>query len=130
MWRNILFIIVYRCFMLSKLENRVMGEIYGKCKSRNTVLIEQSALTPITGENSQEKLDRIVNDLYTDGFFDLVYTERQGEKVYCITLTEKGKGYPRISKMLRRNLAFRFVVTVGFALLSFIIGLILKAIFK
>ncbi len=116
--------------MLSKLENRVMGAIYGKCRNKNAVLIEKNSLTQITGENSEEKLDRIVNDLYTDGFFDLVYTERQGEKVYCITLTEKGKGYPREAKMVRRTLMFKLAITVGFAVLSFVLGLILKAIFK
>ncbi len=115
--------------MLSRLENRVMGEIYRNCKSKNAVLIEKSSLTSMTGAESEEKLDRVVNDLYTDGFFDLVYTERQGEKVYCITLTEKGKGYPREAKMIKRTLMFKLAVTVGFAIVSFIVGLILKAIF-
>ncbi len=115
--------------MLTRLENKVMGAIYRKCKSRNAVLIERNSLTSLTGADDGEKLDRIVNDLYTDGFFDLVYTERQGEKVYCITLTEKGKGYPREAKMVKRTLMFKLIVTVGFAIFSFILGLILKAIF-
>jgi hypothetical protein len=116
--------------MLSRLENRIMGAIYQRCKGTNAVLIEKNKLMPITGENSEDKLDKIVNDLYTDGFFDLVYTERQGEKVYCITLTEKGKGYPRESKLVKRTLMFKLVVSVGFAIFSFILGLILKAIFN
>ncbi len=116
--------------MLSRLENRVMGAIYGKCKNRNAVLIESNSLRTMTGEESEEKLDKVVNDLYVDGFFDLVYTERQGEKVYCITLTEKGKCYPREAKLVRRTLTFKLVVSVGFAIFSFILGLILKAIFK
>ena len=107
-----------------------MGAIYQRCKGTNAVLIEKNKLMPITGENSEDKLDKIVNDLYTDGFFDLVYTERQGEKVYCITLTEKGKGYPRESKLVKRTLMFKLVVSVGFAIFSFILGLILKAIFN
>ncbi len=116
--------------MLNRLENRVMSAIYFKCKSKNAVLIEKSSLAPIAGENGEEKLDKIVNDLYVDGFFDLIYTERQGEKVYCITLTEKGKGYPREAKLVRRTLTFKLIVSVGFAIFSFILGLILKAIFK
>ncbi len=105
-----------------------MGAIYAKCKARTSVLIEKDALTPITG--GEEKLDKVVHDLYVDGFFDLVYTERHGEKVYCITLTEKGKGYPREAKLVRRTLTFKLIVSVGFAIFSFILGLILKAIFK
>ncbi len=115
--------------MLSKLENKVMGAIYARCKNNSAVLIEKNSLVSLAGDNGEERLDKIVNDLYTDGFFDLVYTERQGEKVYCITLTEKGKGYPREAMLVKRTLMFKLVVTVGFAIFSFILGLILKAIF-
>ncbi len=116
--------------MLSKAENKVMGAIYCRCKNKKTALIEKSSLPTFPGENGKEKLDKIVNDLYIDGFFDLVYTERHGEKVYCISLTEKGKGYPRIAKLVRRTLIFKLAVSVGFAIFSFVLGLILKAIFK
>ncbi len=104
-----------------------MGAIYSKCKNKNAVLIEKRSLSLIA---SEDKLDKIVNDLYTDGFFDLVYTERHGEQVYCITLTEKGKGYPRIANTVKRTIMFKFIVSVVFAVFSFILGLILKAIFK
>ncbi len=118
--------------MLSKLENKVMYAIYNKCRNKSSVLINKSSLIRLAGEGekAEQKLDEIVKDLYTDGYFDLVYTERQGEKVYCITLTEKGKGFPRVAKVVRRTLAFKLVVTVGFAVLSFVLGLILKAIFS
>ncbi len=116
--------------MLSRVENRVMSAIYGRCVNNRAVLIEQTSLLSDIGEKFDgERLDKIVSDLYSDGFFDLVYTDRHGDKVYCITLTEKGKGYPRIAKVLKRNLIFRLFVSVGFAIFSFILGLILKAIF-
>lgn len=117
--------------MLSKTENKVMSVLYTECKDRAALLISPTDLMKITGEKglTQSKLDKIINDLNMDGYFDLVYSDRRGERVYCITLTERGKGYLRGQKVMRRNLIFRLFLTVGLALLSFIIGLILKALF-
>ena len=42
---------------------------------------------------------------------------------------EKGKGFLRGKKVMKRTLFFRFMVTVVLAVVSFVIGLVLKAIF-
>ena len=62
-------------------------------------------------------------------YFDLVYSDRRGEKVFCITLLEKGKSYFRKEKIERQNLVKRFFLTIGFAVLSFLVGVILRKIF-
>ena len=117
--------------MLSKTENRVMSVLFSECKDKSALLISPTDLIKITGDKglTQSKLDKIMSDLYMDGYFDLIYSDRRGETVYCITLTERGKGYMRGQKVMRRNLAFRLLLTVCLALLSFVIGLILKALF-
>lgn len=118
--------------MLSKNESKIMGVIFRECKDRTALLISPVDLMKISGVDTLTltKLERVVKDLHTDGYFDLVYSDRHGETVYCISLTEKGKGYLRNNKILKRNLYFRLIATVGFAVLSFVIGLILKAVFK
>jgi hypothetical protein len=78
---------------------------------------------------SISQVEKLVKDLNTDGYFDLVYSDRRGETVYCISLTNKGKGFLRDKKLLKRNLIYRLVLSVSFAILSFIIGLILKRLF-
>ena len=99
-------------------------------ENKKSVLVEpEYILLQLDNKISKERLEEIVHDLYTDGYFDLVYSDRRGQKVYCITLTEKGKGYSRNTEIARRNLLYRLVLTVGFAILSFIIGLVLKALF-
>lgn len=117
--------------MLNKTESRVMAVLNKECKERSALLISPIDLIKITGEKglTQSKLEKIMNDLFIDGYFDLIYSDRHGERVYCLTLTEKGKGYMRSVKIMRRNLLFRLIITVGLALLSFVIGLILRAIF-
>jgi DNA-binding MarR family transcriptional regulator len=117
--------------MLNKTESKVMGVLFNECKQRSALLISPLDLIKISGEKglTESKLDRIMNDLFMDGYFDLIYSDRHGERVYCVTLTEKGKGYLRGRKVMKRNLLFRLGVTVALAIVSFVIGLILKAIF-
>lgn len=117
--------------MLSKAENKIMITLYNECKDKNTILISPADLIKISGVDnlSQTKLEIIMKDLCADGYFDLIYSDRRGETVYCVTIKEKGKGYTRGLRVMKRNLIFRLFITVALALISFIIGLILKAIF-
>ena len=117
--------------MLDKVEGRVMNALFLECENKKTILITPLDLVRITGEKglTESKVEKIVVDLSADGYLDLIYSDRHGEKVYCITLTEKGKGFLRGKKVMKRNLLFRLVVTIFLALVSFLVGLILKAIF-
>ena len=118
--------------MLTKMENRVMSAVYKECIKKNPLLITPNDLINMVGEKgvTPTTLEKIMTDLNMDGYFDLVYSDRHGETVYCIALTEKGKGYNRNRKVLKRNLVYRRGLSVALAFLSFIIGLILKAIFR
>ncbi len=117
--------------MLNKSENKIMSVIAKECNENSALLISPDDLKSLACEKelTNAKIDKIVNDLYTDGYYDLVLSNRQGQSVYCITLTEKGKGYLRNKKLMRRNLIYRVMLSAVLALFSFIIGLILKAIF-
>ena len=117
--------------MLSKTENKIMVALCKECNEKNTILISPVDLITLSGvENlNQSNLEKVMKDLCADGYFDLIYSDRRGETVYCVTIKEKGKGYTRGLKVMKRNLVFRLLLTVVFALISFMIGLILKAIF-
>lgn len=117
--------------MLNKLESKVMGALFLECENKKTILITPIDLMRIIGDKALTEgvVDKIVSDLSSDGYLDLIYSDRHGEKVYCVTLTEKGKGFLRGKKVMKRTLFFRFMVTVVLAVVSFVIGLVLKAIF-
>ncbi|MBO7345706.1 MAG: hypothetical protein J6U92_07210 [Clostridia bacterium] len=117
--------------MLSKIENKVMHAVYGVCYEKATQLISPVDLIRLSGVVglTQSKLERVMEDLSSDGYFDLIYSDRRGERIYCVTLTDKGKGYNREKRAQQRYILMRLCLTVGLAILSFIIGLILKAIF-
>lgn len=117
--------------MLSKSESKVMQVVYDACKDRQSFLISPLDLIKLSGEKSldEKQTEKILDDLARDGYFDLVYSDRHGERVYCITITNKGKGFDRDKKVFKRNILFRLTVTVLLAIVSFIVGLVLKAIF-
>ncbi len=117
--------------MLTRVENKVMETIFGACYGKSSLLITPTDLVKMIAEKgvSLSVMDKIVEDLHSDGYFDLIYSDRHGETVYCISLTEKGKGFIRNKKVFRRNLIYRIGLTVALAFLSFIVGIILKAVF-
>lgn len=117
--------------MLSGKENKIMTCISSVCKQRDSVLITPKDLitTAMLNDVSENDLEAIMHDLENDGYFDLVYSERKGEKIYCITLLEKGRGYDRSKRLLKRSLLFKVGLSAALAVFSFLIGLLLKSVF-
>ncbi len=118
--------------MLTKNEDKIMFAVYSACKEKSCALLSPDDILTMAGVRgvvSYDALDKILEALEYDDYFDLILSDRRGEKVYCITLHEKGQGYKRQKTIVKRNLEFKLAIAVGGALVSFVIGLILKAIF-
>ena len=117
--------------MLSVKERKIMSFIYEKCFGRGGVLVSPAEfLSELNDPNlSAAGLARIVRDLAYDGYIDVIETDRKGEFIYCINLLEKGSAFPRELANQRRDFVMRIVTTIGLAVLSFAVGLVLKSIF-
>lgn len=117
--------------MLSKKERAIMQVLCNESKDKSSILISPNdILSILKKENlSLKDVDKILSDLNADGYFDLIYSDRHGELVYWIALSNKGKAFLRDQKLLKRNLLFRLCATIIFALISFFIGIILKKLF-
>ena len=117
--------------MLSFKESAVMTAIYGFAGDKTSLLISPADIMNACDKYqfSGKSLNEIITALSQDGYIDFVYTDRHGEEVYCINLLEKGKGYLREKKKRKRNLIYRLCLSIGLAVVSFIVGVILKAIF-
>ena len=117
--------------MLSKKERKVMTFIFEEIKGKSSLLVSPHDTLNVLDLNgvTLSEFDKIVNALKMDGYLDLVYSDRRGEKIYCVSLTEKGKGYKRSVKVLKRTVLFRVGLSAALAVFSFLIGLVLKAIF-
>lgn len=118
--------------MLTKNEDKIMSAIYSAANGKQSCLLTPDDILSISGargEVNYKTLDGILEALELDDYFDMIISDRKGEKVYCITLHAKGLGYKRRKTIIKRNLSYKLAVTVVFALLSFLITLLLKAIF-
>ena len=90
---------------------------------------EIMSLLPAKRRYSFEKIDSTLCNLMHDGYFDLIFSERKGEKMYVINLKEAGFSYKRTIAQRRRDIAFRVTLAFIGALSTFIFGLIIKSIF-
>lgn len=118
--------------MLSKNENEVMSAVYSLCDGTDSCLVSPLdilSVLPAKRKYSIEKIDGILFDLQCDGYFDLITSERKGEKMYVISLKENGFAFRRNAKQRRRDIAFRIMLAFVGAAATFIFGLILRGIF-
>lgn len=119
--------------MLNGKEKRVMQYLYTTCVGKKSSLIEpediQNFLQPKYDINNIE-LEQILNGLVLENYIDLVNSDKNGKLVYCISLKAKGEGYERERKNAKKNVYLILTRTVILACVSFVITMILKAIFK
>lgn len=118
--------------MLSKYENEVMSAVYCLCDGTDGCLVSPLdilSVLPSKHKYNAEKLENILYDLMRDGYFDLITSERKGEKMYVINLKENGFSFRRNEKQRQRDIMFRIVLAFIGAAATFIFGVILKALF-
>lgn len=119
--------------MLNKRENEVMKAVYTLCRGKQACLVspwEIINLLPPKRKYTEEQLDRTLNALQLDDYFDMISSERKGEKMYVITLHANGLAYKRNGVQVKRSILFKIALSVGGAIFAFIAGIILKAIFR
>ena len=117
--------------MLNTNESKVMRVLYFEGQKKNPFLISPEDLLNLSEIKnfSLHDLENVLTNLAIDGYFDIIYSERQSQRVYCFTLLKKGKAFMRERKQAKRNVLMRIVLSAGLAVMSFLIGLLLKAIF-
>lgn len=118
--------------MLSKYETRVMEAVFSLCDGSDGCLISALDILSILPANKKynvERIDDTLTALHLDGYFDLITSERKGEKMYVISLKDNGLSYKRAAKQKQRDIAFRIFLAFIGAFATFIFGLILNALF-
>ena len=116
---------------LNKKEREVLQAVLTLANGKERLLVapeEILALLPPKREYDLEKLEAVLKDLEMDGYFELVFSDRKGEKMYVFHIQAAGLNYKRADKQLKRSVYFRWgVVAIG-AVISAVIGIIIKAI--
>ena len=118
--------------MLNRKESEVMNAVYALCEEKGICLISPSelvSLLPPRKKYTEEAVEKILAELSLDNYFELLSSERKGEKMYVISLRASGYAYKRCSVQQKRDLALKVIWTVASAVIAFLVGWILKWIF-
>ncbi len=121
-----------RVEMLNRKEAEVMDKVYALCHEKGVCLIspaELLSLLPPRRKYTEEGVEGILNELSLDGYFELLSSERKGEKMYVISLRESGYAFKRAFAQMRRDGAVKIFWAVASAVVAFLVGVILKRIF-
>ncbi len=117
---------------LNKKEDEVMNAVFTLADGKEQILVspyEIIALLPPKADYDTEKLEGVLRALELDGYFELISSDRKGEPMYVIHLKAAGLAYKRSDIQRKRGLYIKLGITAATAVLSFAIGMILKAIF-
>lgn len=120
---------------MTKKEKIIMDYIFDKASGKESVLIAvDEMLAFLVGVSSsnitQHELDEILQNLSLDGYVNVIMSDRKGKPIYCVNLEKKGESWVRDKESRKRTTMMLVVRTVLLAVLSFVVGLVLKAIFS
>jgi len=119
--------------MLTKQENEIMNAVYRLCEGKGSCLVsplEIMSMLPEKRKYTSEKVIAILHSLELDDYFDIIESDRKGERMYVITLHPNGVAYKRSSVQVRRSIAFKVGLSVAGAVITFVVGRILVSIFS
>ncbi len=114
---------------LSLRENEVMAAVFSLSQGKERFLVSPYEILSVLPERAgfdEEKLERILKALELDGYFELILSERKGEKTYVVHMREEGLAFRRQDVRRRRDLAVRLLLAGVCGLLSAAVGLLLK----
>ncbi len=119
--------------MLNSREKAVLESVWSKCAGTESCLISADEILALS--KKRKKFDKnavltIVNSLELDGYFDVVFTEKNGESVMCVNLTKKGLSFRREIIQDRRRLVWRVLLAVMSAVITFSLGRLLFYLFS
>ena len=122
--------------MLNKTETRVMSYIFEKCKGENKGIFTPkellSALMP-KYEITAKQLDVVMSNLALDDYIEYEKKDKNGKIYFLVSLTMRGAAFDRERQSQRnqmvRSLMWKLGLTVGGAVLAFVLGILLQRIF-
>jgi hypothetical protein len=118
--------------MLNKRETEIMNTVYEICHEKGVCLVSPAELLSMLPQRkgyTEEQLETILGELALDNYFELLSSERKGEKMYVISLRANGYAFKRCFAQMRRDAAVKIFWAVASAVVAFLVGVILKRIF-
>lgn len=119
--------------MLDKKEKFVILYLLEICPQKRSYLILAENIAEFVSKKyliTTSELDDIMISLSKDNYLEFVASDSKKGYYYCITLKSKALTLKKDIKKQKKEFALVLLRTFGLAVLSFIIGVLLKTIFK
>ena len=103
------------------------------CPKRRTYLVSPHDIAIALSKKfvlSISEIDEIMQKLSFENYIDFVASNSKNGYYYCITLKSKALTLKKDLKKQKKEFWFVLARTFGLAVLSFVVGIILKIIFK
>ena len=106
----------------------ILSSSNGKTTCLLSPLDIQHAFEPKYVVNEIE-IQALLDGLSQENYITVVNSDKNGELIYCITILSKGKAFTREQKNIKKTWSVALIRTIILAIVSFVVGIILKAIF-
>ena len=119
--------------MQERKERLVLIYLCKVCSAKKTHLISPHDIAKATSKKiilSISEIDEIMANLSMQNYIDFVVSDSKNGYYYCVKLKSKGQTYILDSKKQKKALGLLVLRSIFLATVSFVFGLILKAIFK
>lgn len=119
--------------MTGRKEKLVMTYLCKVCSSKKSCLVSPHDISKAVCKKcvlSVAELDEIMATLSLENYIDFVVSDGKDGYFYCVTLKKKGQAYLIDSKKQKKTLGLLVLRSMFLATVSFVFGLILRAIFK
>ena len=122
--------------MLNKTEAHVMAYIFEKCKGENKgIFTPKELLTALMPhyEITAKQLDVVISNLALDDYIECEKKDKDGKVYFLVSLTMRGAAFDRErqsqKRQMFRSVMWKLGLTVGGAILAFILGILLNRVF-
>lgn len=118
---------------MTKKERMVMSYLCNRCQQKRTYLVSPQEITQALSKRfvlSIEEIDEIMVTLSNENYIDFVVSESKKGYFYCVNLKKSGQTFNADTKKNRRTFGLLVLRSMFLATVSFVFGLILRAIFK
>ena len=108
-----------------------MKVIYDKAVDRRAaILTEEDIMDALPKKSGITRCDmrEIVRQLAMDNYFELIHSEKKGQPVMVITLTRNGEAFERELTQQKRNIRQKLAITVICAIITAVVGIIIRSI--
>ena len=119
--------------MTERREKLVMSYLCKVCSGKKTHLISPNEIAAAVCKKcvlSVAEIDEIMSALALENYLDFVVSDSKNGYYYCVTLKKKGQSFLIDSRKQKKTLGMLVLRSIFLATVSFVFGVILKAIFK